>query len=58
VRVTTAVEDPIRARIFVNLPHGHNRAKDFLNQKKRFLLFLLGEQVVYLARKRILLVED
>ncbi|WP_020675419.1 hypothetical protein [Geopsychrobacter electrodiphilus] len=58
VRVTPAVGGPLDAKIFVNLPNGNNRAKDFLNQPRRFLLFLWGEQVAYLARKRILLVED
>jgi len=58
VRVTPAVGEPLDARIFVNLPNGHNRVKDYLNQSRRFLLFLSGAQVVFLARKRILLVED
>jgi hypothetical protein len=58
VRVTPGAGDPFEARIFVNLPHGHNRVKDYLNQPARFLSFLVGDQVVYLARQRILVVED
>ncbi|MCF6179119.1 MAG: hypothetical protein L3J63_06990 [Geopsychrobacter sp.] len=58
VYVTSMVGDSLKARIFVNLPHGRNRAKDFLNQPKRFLLFLQEKTVVYLAKKSILLVED
>ncbi len=58
IRVVTGEGAPLEARIYVNLPSGNNRAKDFLNQPKRFLLFILGAQVVYLARKRILRVED
>ncbi len=58
IRVTAVVGEALEVRIFVNLPSGRNRAKDFLNQQKRFLLSLLDEQVVYLARDRILLVED
>jgi hypothetical protein len=58
VRVTTVLGDSLKAQIFVNLPNDHNRAKDFLNQQKRFLLFLLGEKVAYLARKKIIMVEN
>ncbi len=58
VRVTPGVGEPLEARIFVNLPNGHHRVKDYLNQPARFLLFLVGEQVVYMARRWILLVED
>ncbi len=58
VTVTTSTGDILETRIYVNLPSGRNRAKDFLDQKKRFLLFIEGENVVYIARRKILLVED
>ncbi len=58
VRVTTSVGETLDARIYVNLPSGSKRAKDFLDQKKRFLLFNIGEMVVYIARRKILLVEN
>jgi hypothetical protein len=58
VRVTTSTGDTLDTRIYVNLPSGRNRAKDFLDQKKRFLLFIVEENVVYIARRKILLVED
>lgn len=58
VQVTAAGGEPLEAEIFVNLPNGRNRSKDFLDQKKRFLLFRCGDEVVYLARRHILLVED
>lgn len=43
---------------FINLPETTNRTKDFLNQKKRFLLFLREGEIVYLARNRIIRVMD
>ena len=58
VRVTTSVGVTLDARIYVNLPSGSKRTKDFLDQKKRFLLFNVGEMVVYIARRKILLVEN
>lgn len=58
VVVTVSTGDSLDALIYVNLPSGRNRAKDFLDQKKRFLLFIVEENVVYVARKKILLVED
>jgi hypothetical protein len=58
IQVTPVVGEPIKVKIHVNLPSGRNRAKDFLNQPKRFLLFLYNDQVVYLARNKILQVED
>lgn len=58
IRVDSTVGKTLDAQIFVNLPGGKNRVKDFLNQNKRFLLFIHNEQVIYLARKRILCVRD
>ena len=56
--VVPAAGEPLDVRIFVNLPGGHVRVKDFLNQPKRFLQLLHSERVVYIARKRILRVDD
>lgn len=58
VRVTTSVGETLDTRIYVNLPIGRNRPKDFLDQKKRFLLFNVDEKVVYIARRKIVFVED
>ncbi len=58
IQVTPVVGESLQVKIHVNLPSGRNRAKDFLNQPKRFLLFLHHDQVVYLARNKILQVED
>jgi len=58
VRVEAVAGDAIEARIFVNLPGNKSRVKDFLNQKVRFLPFLVNDRVVYIARKKILRVTD
>jgi hypothetical protein len=57
VRVFPEIGDPVSAKIYVNLPNEKSRTKDFLNQHKRFLPFLVGEQVVYIASGRIAKVE-
>ncbi|MBN1956823.1 MAG: hypothetical protein JXQ81_09425 [Desulfuromonadales bacterium] len=58
IQVEPAVGETLHLRIFVNLPGGKTRVKDFLNQDKRFLLFLHDDKVLYLARNRILCVKD
>ncbi len=58
VRVEPTVGDGINVCIYVNLPGSASRVKDFLNQKKRFLLFIDGDQVLYIARDKILRVID
>ncbi len=45
-------------KAYVNLPTGNNRIKDFLNQRKHFLLFVQGDRVVYLRRDKIIKVKD
>ena len=56
--IEPTVGSPLDVHVFVNLPGGRNRVKDFLNQKCRFLLFLHEKQIVYFARNRILRVQD
>lgn len=56
--IEPAVGEALDVHIYVNLPGGRNRVKDFLNQKVNFLLFLQGEQIIYLARNKILRVRD
>ena len=56
--VEPAVGPPLALRIFVNLPSGRERAKDFLNQPRRFLPFLQEDRLLYLARAWILRVTD
>ncbi|MDX2479126.1 MAG: hypothetical protein QNK24_02175 [Desulfuromusa sp.] len=56
--VEPTVGEALNVRIFVNLPGGRNRVKDFLNQKRRFLLLLQEDQIIYLAQNKILRVQD
>jgi hypothetical protein len=58
IKVEAVVGDVLDVRIFVNLPGGRNRAKDFFNQQKRFLLLLQDDRIIYLARNKILRIQD
>lgn len=53
VRVFPEIGEPLNAKIYVNLPNEKSRTKDFLNQHKRFLPFLVDDQVIYIASARI-----
>lgn len=46
------------ATIYANRPNGKTRVKDFLNQPDRFLPFLCDDQVIFLARTKIVRVKD
>ncbi len=58
IQVEAVVGDLLDVHIFVNLPGGRNRVKDFLNQKKRFLLFRQEDRILYLAQNKILRIQD
>lgn len=58
VAVRTTASDPFSAQIYVNLPDGRTRVKDYLNQHQRFLPFFSGSKVVYCNFRYILQVED
>ncbi len=58
INVEPVVGATIDVRIFVNLPGGRNRVKDFLNQQKRFLLLLQDDRILYLAQNKILRIQD
>ncbi len=58
IQVEATHGEAIQAKILVNLPGGRTRVKDFLNQEDRFLHFLYQDQILYIARKRILRVKD
>ncbi len=45
-------------QVFVNLPSGKQRIKDFLNQRKTFLLFIKDNKGIYLQRDMIVRVSD
>ena len=58
IKVEPIAGEVLNARIFVNLPGGQNRVKDFLNQQKRFLLLLQDDRILYVARNKILRIQD
>lgn len=58
IEVEPSHGETLQVRILVNLPGGKTRVKDFLNQKSRFLHFLYQDQILYIARKRIMRVKD
>jgi hypothetical protein len=58
VAVTTVSGERIEALLYVNLPDGSQRVKDYLNEPLRFFTFFLPEEVLYLHRAAILWVED
>lgn len=58
IKVEPITGEVFDVRIFVNLPGGQNRVKDFLNQKKRFLLLLQDDRILYVARNKILRIQD
>jgi hypothetical protein len=58
IKVEPIAGEVLDVRIFVNLPGGKNRVKDFLNQQKRFLLLLQDDRILYLARNKILRIQD
>lgn len=58
IQVEAVGGEALDAQIYVDLPGGQNRVKDFLNQDKRFLHFVRDDQVVYIARQRIMRVRD
>ncbi|MEE4253429.1 MAG: hypothetical protein V2I50_05235 [Desulfuromusa sp.] len=58
ITVEPVAGDVLDVHIFVNLPGGCNRVKDFLNQQKRFLLLLRDDRILYIARNKILRIQD
>ena len=56
--IEPTVGQALDVHIFINLPGGRNRVKDFLNQQTRFLLFLHEDRIIYLSRNKILRVRD
>ncbi len=58
VGITTLLNENIEADVFVSLPEGYLRVKDYLNQSIRFFTFFLSEYVLYVNREFILFVRD
>ncbi|MBN2587589.1 MAG: hypothetical protein JXA64_10145 [Candidatus Fermentibacteraceae bacterium] len=58
VVITTLNQNSIEADVFVDLPRGYQRMKDYLNQPGQFLTLFQPEQVLYINRNYILYITD
>ncbi len=58
IRVETTSSAGASLCIYINLPSGNSRVKDFLNQNKRFLAFYSDDNVIYISRRHIVRVSD
>ncbi|PLY03203.1 MAG: hypothetical protein C0624_07165 [Desulfuromonas sp.] len=58
VTVQTVLGKSIDAEVYVNLPEGGRRVKDFMNRSQGFLRFIVGDQVLYLNRCFVVCVLD
>lgn len=58
VRAVTSLGEELVADIYVNMPAGAQRVKDYLNQSLRFFTFFLPKHIVYVNRRYLLSVHD
>ena len=58
VTLSTLHKESLEGEIYVNLPQGSSRAKDYFNQKLTFYTLIKGETVHYIHRSFILTVQD
>ena len=58
VTVQPLLGDAITAEVYVNLPEGGRRVKDYLNRSQGFLTFVVEDHVLYLNRNFIVSVRD
>lgn len=58
VRAVTALGEELVADVYVNMPAGARRVKDYLNQNLRFFTFFLPKHVVYVNHRYLLSVLD
>jgi len=58
VRVQTVLGQDFSAEVYVDLPEGGRRVKDFMNRAQGFMRFIVGDQVLYLNRNFIVSVQD
>jgi len=58
VKVQTVLGQDLKAEVYVDLPEGDRRVKDFMNRSQGFLRFLVDDQVLYLNRNFIVSVQD
>lgn len=58
VTVQTILGKSIAAEVYVTLPEGGRRVKDFVNRSEGFLRFIVGDQVLYVNRHFVVCVQD
>jgi len=58
VKVQTVLGKSIDAEVYVDLPEGGRRVKDFMNRSQGFLRFIVGDQVLYMNRNFIVCAQD
>ena len=58
VKVQTVLGKSIEAEVYVDLPEGGRRVKDYMNRSQGFLRFVVGDQVLYLNRNFVVCVQD
>lgn len=58
VGITTLHHENLEVDLFINLPEGYRRVRDYLNQPIRFLTFFQSESILYINREYILSIQD
>lgn len=58
VRIVTVRGREIRGRVFISLPGGEGRVKDFFNRSVRFVPVFLDHSIVYVNQAFVLYVRD
>jgi hypothetical protein len=58
VHITTLLHENLEADLFISLPKGFRRVKDYLNQPIRFFTFFLPEHILCINRDFILSIRD
>lgn len=58
VRAVTSLGEELVADLYVNMPAGAQRVKDYLNQSLRFYTLFLPKHIVYVNRRHLLSVQD
>jgi len=58
IRILTLDHQEIEADVFVNMPNGFCRVKDYLNQSLRFYTFFVPFYVLYINPSFILSIQD
>lgn len=58
VHITTLLHKNLEADLFISLPEGFRRVKDYLDQPIRFFTFFLPDQILCVNRDCILSIRD